>query len=299
MQIRLSWQLLGAILIFLIALVIIGRSMVGRGQGGSAPSAEFATPEVAIATATAAVPATAPIPTNTIAVTLTPEPSPTAAITATPPAQPTASASPTSTTPPSPLPPTATPTPEAVGVVVQGFAQSGAEIVYGFVVVNPNPDLIARDLRYQTAVFDQDGRVLGTDTGTIEVIGPAQQTAAVGAVTLPEEGLQVARAEIILGGAEFVQAVPMPPFGVENLALIPGDPDRVTAIVRNPYSQNIEDLRVVALVFDENDQVAGGGAATIAFLLAGGQAAAEVPVVYSGTAQSIGLYPRPATLLSP
>jgi hypothetical protein len=121
----------------------------------------------------------------------------------------------------------------------------------------------------------------------------------VGMVTLPDAALQAARSEIILGGGQFLQAVPLPPFPVENITLLPGEEPVVTALVRNPYSQELSDLAVAVLIFDSSNRVIGGGAGAIPFLPGDGQAAITIPVQYDGDGIGVAVYPRLPTLLAP
>lgn len=300
MQIRISWQALAAALIFLAALAVAGRVLLGRVQpAGPGPTPQALTTVAPAPTVEQPAP-TMEQPTPTVA---PPAPSVAAA-----PPSPTPRASaplPSAALPPTPAPtvaPTAgappTPTPEPVAVVARGFAQQEGEVTYGFTARNPNPELIARDTRYQLIAYSEAGAVLRTDSGTIALIGPGEQTGVAGALTLAG-GQQVARVEVVIGGALFVQAVPQPPLVVENLAFVAGEAPAVTGIVRNPYPQDLEDLPVVALVYDQRGAIIGGGAAALPFVPAGGQAAAEVPVQFAGEPSAVELYPRPSDLLTP
>jgi hypothetical protein len=291
MQIRLSWQLLGAILIFIIALVMIGRFLAGRNGPAAAEATAVGLAVTAPAVATSAVtPTERPEPT---AAPTAPAPNSTATSVATSQATATPATIATSS------PPAATPAPAAVVIVAQGFVQRDEQVTYGFIVANPNENLITRDLRYQAVIYDQNGLVIGADTGAIPVLGAAQQTGAVGMVTLPDAALQAARSEIILGGGQFLQAVPLPPFPVENITLLPGEEPVVTALVRNPYSQELSDLAVAVLIFDSSNRVIGGGAGAIPFLPGDGQAAITIPVQYDGDGIGVAVYPRLPTLLAP
>jgi hypothetical protein len=292
MQIRLSWQLLAAILIFIIALLIIGRSLAGRNSRGAA-DATAASLETTPAEAASPVAPTPTLPTIPTATATAPAPSPTGAATS----QLTATPSATATSPPPTA--SATPAPATVVIVAQGFGQREEQVTYGFIVANPNEHVIARDVRYQAIIYDQNGLVIGADTGSIAVIGAAQQTGAVGSVTLPDAALQAARSEIVLGGGQFLQAVPLPPFPVENISLLPGEEPVVTALVGNPYAQELSDLAVVALIFDGSNRVVGGGAGAIPFLPGNGQAAITIPVAYNGDGIGVAIYPRLPTLLAP
>lgn len=307
MQIRFSWQFLAALTIFLVALLVVGRILLRLTAAPALPpliAADAPATANTSAAATASV-ATAPptatgaslAPSSTATAKLAPTPSETLAPTLAFTLAPTATREPTATPQPTTAP-TATPAPQALRVVAQGFAQVGATATYAFTLVNPNPDLIARDTRFQVVAYDSAGIVLRTDAGVIALVGPGTQTGAAGGLSLPE-GLQVARVEVLLSRSLFVQAVPIPTIGVENIALVEGERPAVTGIVRNPYSQDLENLTMVAIAYDAAGAISGGGSSSIIFIPAGGQAAAEVPVMIGGTPNRVELYPRLDLLLAP
>jgi hypothetical protein len=193
---------------------------------------------------------------------------------------------------------TPTPSPEAVAVTRQGFVQIAGRLSYAFIVRNPNAELIARDLPFQLIVYDQSGIVLRTDTGAVPVVLAGGETSTAQAIDLPA-GLQAARIEVLLGDALFVRSVPQPTISFENIAFVPGDPARITGLVRNPLQASLQGLSVVALAFDAGGQIIGSGAAEVPFIPAAGQAAAEVTVAVAGDVASVGLFARPTDLLAP
>ena len=309
MQVRLSWQILAAILIFILAICVLGRLLIGAFTGSKQPTPISVTtvtlviapsPTLVLGT-TATAPQASPAPQANPAMA-TPSAAPTPSAT-TPSVTPTPTPSVTSTPTPSMTPtptPTATPTPETLHVVATGFAQSSGVLAYAFTVINPNPNLMVRDTRYQMVAYDAGGIVIKTGTGTIGLLGPSGQTGVAAFLQLADgDGRRAVRVEVIIGGGLFLQPTDLLPITSENLAFVPGDKPLATGLLRNPYSRDLQDLPVAAILYAADDTIIGGGSATVPFILAGGQAAAEVPVLASGEPTRVEIYPRLDKLMTP
>lgn len=305
MRIRLSWQLLLAGVFFLVALALLGSSLprlVGarRPPEGSVASAEAASLDAFFATNTAAA-----LPTAVPTVTLAPTASATATLRPTRtlvplPLTATASPSPTATAVPEPtatqepfVPPTRepTPVPQALRVVAVGFGQRENQVSYGFVVINPNGELLVRETRYLVAVYDEAGTVLRTDTDVIGLLGPGQQLGRGKALSIAAD-TRAARVEVQLREGLYAQASgQVPQLPIVNPAFVPDETPRITGIVQNPLSGDLLDLPVVAIAY-ENDQIVGGGSVVVPFIAAQGQTAVDVPIATSKTPTHVEIYPQ-------
>jgi hypothetical protein len=304
MQIRLSWQVLLAILIFCSAVIVLGFTLtrrlnthdvgiagsqsaqtvlVGTSTDGNSTSQASGTPSQQPQTATSA-PATA-----------TPKPSSTATPTntATPTVEP--SATPTSTIMPTPTSfvlPTREPTPAPQRLVVdrQGFGQRDDQMSFAFTVANPNPNLLARNTLYQVAIYDAAGTVLRTDGGVIAVIGPGRRSAVADVISIPT-GSTVSRIEVQLRDGAFATTTEQPlDLPVDNLAFIQGDIPRITGVAKNPLNFDIANLAFVGIAYDR-DVIIGGGTAIVPFIAPQGQAAIDIPIATSGTPDHVEIYP--------
>jgi hypothetical protein len=309
MQLRISWQLLAAVLIFLISLCVIGRTLVSTYQAYQAPpptsiavfeatATEAAPALTATSDATASPPSATRAPAEpTATAEASPSPQP-----ASPTPEPSATLAPTlpppSATPFIPPTPTATPAPLAVQLSGQGFSQSSEAFSYAFVLSNPNPDLAVQQTRFQIAAYDASGIVVKTAAGEVKLIGPAQSAAVAGLLEIPAN-FQISRLDILLRDGLFVRSGPLPPFVVENLALVPGTEPIITGIVRNPYDRDFEELPVVGVVYDESGAIIGGGNGVVLFIPALGQAPVEVPFSTSGTPARLALFPLLLELVVP
>ena len=183
-------------------------------------------------------------------------------------------------------------------VLAAGFAQPTSVLAYAFTVANPNPDLMVRDTRYQLVAYDASGIVIKTDTGTIGLLGPGEQTGVAAFLELVGDR-RVVRVEVVLGGGLFLQPANYPPMTSENLAFMSGDKPLVTGMLHNPYSRDLLDLPVTAILYRDDGTIIGGGSAKVPFVPKGGQAAAEVPVLVDGDVVRAELYPRIDTIPTP
>lgn len=207
----------------------------------------------------------------------------------TPTAAPTATPAPTATEEPEPTP---TPAPQALNVIAKGFGQGEyGSLGFGFIVENPNPGLAVEDSRYQVAVYDANGTVIGTDSSYITVLFPGQKLGIAGQVFLPD-GATAASIDVQVKPGQYEPFDPVPTFTTENVQYV-GDQyfPKVTGIVKSPYQKDLEHIRVSAIAYDANGAIIGGGFTFLDFVPAGGQAAAEVSVTTTGAPASVEMYP--------
>jgi len=177
-----------------------------------------------------------------------------------------------------------------IALTKQGFGQDGQEVGFGFIVENPNGNFAIESSTYHVTAFAEDGHVLATEEGYVEVLLPEQALGVAGTTYLVED-TTVARveAEILVG--DFVESDLLPYFTAENVIYKPDEywPE-VTGRIVSPYSQDITDARVAAILYDEAGEIIGGGFTYLDFAPANGKAAVEVSVTGSGTPATSQLY---------
>ncbi len=311
MRIHISWKALLAVVIFLMAVVLLlrfaSRLWTSEAQTGMtispAPTQSTALTPVAATLAPTNPPgvvtpsALTTSPASSPAAQATPSSSdtltPAVAITDTPVPSPQPTLRPPTSTPFQPPTPEPTPARNPLVVVAQGFGQRAASVSYAFVVSNPNPDLLAQNVRYQVAAYNADGIVLLTDTDTIAQIGPGQRMGAAKQVVLPS-GLAIARIEVLIRPGQFAQAPPLQELPVSNTAFIQGDPPNITAILSNPLSRDLANLRVVGIAYDDVG-IIGGGTIELPFAPARGQAPFSIPVITSQVATRVEFFAQVST----
>lgn len=167
--------------------------------------------------------------------------------------------------------PTATPAPALPAQIAQvGFYQDDQVAVYGFLLDNPNPAAALTDVRMQMIAYGADNIVLGTNTSSVLLLPPGVQTAMGGNIYL-SDARTVERVDVqITAGGQAFAATPeeIPAFPVTNATFHPSTIyDQVSAIVGNPFGMPLTDLYVGIVLFDEAEQIIGGGFTYLPFLL--------------------------------
>lgn len=194
---------------------------------------------------------------------------------------------------PTPEPPTATPTPEIepLTVVAQGFGQDGRELGFAFIIDNPNPGFAFEDTQYQLTALDDTGAILKADTGNIAAILPGQP-AGVGGSLFLDEGKIASSIVVQLSGSKSVPADPIPGFLVSSLNYEPRDYfSKATGIIESPFNRDFSEIRVSAVLYNEADEIIGGGFTYLNFILANSATGASVSVVSAGEVARVELYP--------
>lgn len=198
---------------------------------------------------------------------------------------------PTNTPLPTDPPPTPTPEPEPITVINFGFGQEDQSAGYAFLVENPNQGLAFEDSQYQVAVYDENGIVIDTDSGYIDLLLPGQ-TLGIGGDLYFDEGITIANIEVQLNAGDAVASEPVPTFAVENTAYLGSDwSTYVTGKISNPYDIDLSSVKVSAVIYDEAGNIIGGGYSYMSFLLANSSAGAEVSVTSAGEVARVELYP--------
>lgn len=314
MQIRLSWQRLLALILFVIALGVLGVAFFPRSRSESAvaeatPRPTGGEPQVQafFATGTAQALPTEP-PTATVTPTSTPTPTfqpiPTLAPIPTafdalgaatvPPITPQSEApAQAPTNEPTPIAAAPTAIPEPLRLISLGFGQQKDFMSYAFIVENPSATQLTRDTLYQIAAYDEAGTVLRTESSFIDLVYPGQQIAVAKVLTMPPD-VQIARVEVQFRQRTFAEATgQIPQLEVENPAFIPNPEEfpRVTGVIRNTLDRDLVDLPVVGIAYD-GDEIVGGGTTVIPFVSAQSEAAVSIPIATSRMATRVTIFPR-------
>ena len=185
---------------------------------------------------------------------------------------------------------------EPITVIKYGFGQNGRSAGFAFIVENPNLGLSIEDSQYQLAAYDEDGIVVETDSGYINLLLP-EQSIGIGGDLFLDEGVTISKIEVQLNSGDSAPTEPMTTFNVESTAYYAGDYfSHVTGVISSPYSIDFTDLRVSAIVYDEEGNIIGGGFTFLNFLLANGSSGTEVSVTSAGHVASVELYPTLSSL---
>lgn len=178
-----------------------------------------------------------------------------------------------------------------------GYGTFGTNIT--FLVKNASPDKVLERSQYQVAIYDEAGSVLGTDSGYISLIFP-QETVAQSADIMIPDGKTPARFEVQLsdGSPAITDLGQNPLTGEQANFLHDAYFPKVTGIVKNSLDQQIKDVEVVAITYDQDGNVIGGGFTFLDFVPANGTSAVEINVGVSGTPAKMEIYPTFSGLTS-
>ena len=172
-----------------------------------------------------------------------------------------------------------------------GFGQKQQEVGYGFELTNNNVDVAIRSIPFQIAVYDSNNKVVDTEGGYTDYIYSGE-TLGVGGTIYLDEGVKAGKIEVQVSEGEPIVAEFTEPFIVDNVVYVPSEYySSVRGVITNPYDQDITSVKVSAILYDEADNIVGGGNTYLSFLLANSSAGVIVPVSGSDNVSRVELYP--------
>lgn len=170
------------------------------------------------------------------------------------------------------------------------FIQNDLEVGYGFILENPSQTHAAEDSEYRLTAFDSAGKVILVDEGYIDRLMPGQ-TFGFGSTFFVEEKEVVDSIDLQLKTGSFRQSELSRVLKTRNITIQGDEYSRiVSGEIMNGNDQDIEDVRVSAIVFDANDQIVGGGFNWMDIIPAGDSSAVEIWVTSVGEPVSAQLY---------
>jgi hypothetical protein len=177
-----------------------------------------------------------------------------------------------------------------VALVKQGFGQDDQELGFAMLMENPNAEFAIEGSQYHVTAYAEDGHVLATEEGYVNVLLPNQTLGVAGTIYLIE-GTSVVRVDAQALAGDFVESDPLPYFTAENVTYHPDEyVPKVTGQIVSPYNKDVTELRVAAIPYSEAGEIIGGGFTYLDFVPANGKAAVEVSITSSGTPATTELY---------
>ncbi len=175
-----------------------------------------------------------------------------------------------------------------INLLKSGYGQDDSQIGFGFILENPNPAKSIENSQYRITLYAEDGRVLKTDEGYMEILLPAQTIGIAGETFVDEV---VSRAEVQILAGDFLDEANAPSFNSENVNYIADDfSSSITGEIINLYGTDVSDIRASAIAYDANNNIIGGGFTFVDFVPGNGRAAAEVSVTTSAAPANVELY---------
>lgn len=171
-----------------------------------------------------------------------------------------------------------------------GFGQDEYSTGYGLLIENPNNSFALENSQYYIIGYSSDGSVLCTDGNYISTILP-NETIGIAGDLYPHSDEDLDRIDVQIFNGKFVESESLQFFTFENAIYVDNAyfPE-VTGTIINPYSAEITDLRVSAILYNEIGDIIGGGYTYLDFIPANGKAAIEVSVTSAGTPATVELF---------
>jgi hypothetical protein len=218
-----------------------------------------------------------PLPTDTPSPTNTPLPTDT----------------PTSTSTPTP---TSTPMPTLrdLAIVEQGVTQIGTTVVYAFVMHNPSTTVSLHDAMYQIDLYDSTDTLVQSDEVTISLQLPDQFLGMAKQIEL-DQTAEISRMEVMPTSGSFNKAdanEPLPLFTTESVGFLDSSLTTAIGMVNNPYPQEITNVQVSAIAYNEQEEIVGGGNMLVPSIPANDQLLVEIPLTIASRPNGgVTLYP--------
>lgn len=180
---------------------------------------------------------------------------------------------------------------EPAAVVQSGFGHRGINLGFGMILENSNPGHILEALEYQVIAYAADGTVLGVSEGHAPALLPGQ-TLGVGGRFFLIADEPVERVQAQVSGGDYVEATSEQlHFSSDDATFEPGAfSGEVNGFVSNPYAQNIKNLFVSAILYDDAGQIIGGGSGYLENAPAQSSSAVKVSVNSSGEPATIEIH---------
>jgi hypothetical protein len=172
-----------------------------------------------------------------------------------------------------------------------GHFQDEYGVTFGLITQNPNPNFAIEDAKYSATAYASDGSVLFVDRGYFDLVLPGDEMVA-GRFIYLDTDEEIADIEYRLQAGDYIETDPISPFSVENVSYLADEfSPTVTGEVLNPFSWDLEDVRVWAILYDEANKIIGSGYDYVEFIPANGRAATEIYVDGRRNPARIKLYP--------
>jgi hypothetical protein len=188
---------------------------------------------------------------------------------------------------------TRTPTPIRLPAILTGtptHVQVKTQVNVFFSVNNPNSDLATSSIPYQVTAFDVTGSVITTHSAYINTIFPGETQPVVDSFAV-EPGQTVAKIDIRLNSHRFEATQSSAPLFISSqVTFYPNTNPIVTAIIKNKNDDEFYDLKVMAILYNANETIIGGGYTYLNFLPGDGQSAVKVYVKNTATPARVELY---------
>jgi hypothetical protein len=184
----------------------------------------------------------------------------------------------------------------ALRVVDQGFGQTEEGTGVAFLIENTDKNMLMQDALYRATAYDKAGKVLDTETSSLNLVFPGETAAFYADLTIPRNR-KADHVEIDLKPGKLVKyELAESPFttGEAKFSYDPSFP-KVNGIVTNTLGKEISSVAVIAVAFDKAGKIIGGGSTHLSSVPASGKAPVEITVTVKSGPARVALYASLAT----
>jgi hypothetical protein len=178
-------------------------------------------------------------------------------------------------------------------ILTAGFVQnpqSTADITLAFVIDNPNPDQAIYAAHYEAALYDQTGALLATHSGNIpSLVHPRGQTAFIDHFNVSGE-IRVAKADVLISQGKTKTMSDKNPLKSDKVNYYDQPYPKITALVTNSSRENIKQVNAIAIIYDQDKHIIGGGNTTLDNVPANSQVPVELMVTSYSPPGGIEIY---------
>jgi hypothetical protein len=180
-------------------------------------------------------------------------------------------------------------------VVSKGVSNSTSNdriITIAFLIENGNNKSAIENTQYQLTLYDPTGKVLSTKSGEIHLVFPGERVGISDTTTIPENAV-LDKLDIQLSqGSTIAPPIEKNPLtsSITNFYPHPYAP-KVTGIINNSLDKIVESAQVMAIAYDKDGNIIGGGNNALEFVPAEGHTGIEILMNVKKEPQKVEIYP--------
>jgi hypothetical protein len=178
----------------------------------------------------------------------------------------------------------------ALELLDYGFSQTNTTVSAAIVAQNILGDQTLERSQYQIALYDANDNVLDCVQGYFDLFFPGEKMGTT-AIFYLNKAQKAARIEAqVMSGVRSDHVITANPFQVGSIQYLPGTVAKASTILKSTYPQNLTNVEINIVAYDQNDKVIGGGRRYADLIPANGQAEVEVPLYLAQTPARLELY---------
>lgn len=170
-----------------------------------------------------------------------------------------------------------------------GFSQANTTVSAALVAQNMADQVLER-AQYQIALYDANDVVLDCVQGYFNLFFPGEKLGMTASFYL-DKGQTATRMEVqVTNGIRSEHSITANPFQVGSIQYLPGTVAKASTLLKSTYSQDLTNIELNVVAYDQNDKVIGGGRRYADLLPANGQIQVEVPLNLSQSPARLEFY---------